>query len=340
MKTTPRYAALTFVLVTTACGNPNSTSETSNSTSGAGTGPEATGALGGSAGAISGGAAASSGTLGETGGTLSSAGAADPGTSGTDASAGSGGASMPDPNPNGGGAGQDPGSNKLKRLLAYSLVVDHGHTGAGADEALLQELGTEHGFEVVVTEDPADFTSANLAGFQVIAFSSPSYTGQMISDEGRAAIEAFVRNGGGWIGWHYGLWVEVKYGWDFMKVLGGGTAVFAHGPGGTYTPMNFKIQDKSHPVVQGLGDGFLADREDWLHWYGLDKWVPSPNTVILARTDLPLAGFTNYPTMWVTEIDNGRSFYNMLGHGGKPFMSPEGKLLMWNAIKWVSRSGE
>ena len=75
------------------------------------------------------------------------------------------------------------------------------HPSIEAGIAAIQELGSENGFAVDHTEDPAVFSGASLAGYRVIVFLST--TGDPISDpDQRAALEDFVHRGGGYVGIH------------------------------------------------------------------------------------------------------------------------------------------
>jgi type 1 glutamine amidotransferase len=207
------------------------------------------------------------------------------------------------------------------------------HTGGGADERLLQELGSEHGFTVVLSDRPSVFTTEDLATFDVVVFASPNYAGKALDDAARRALEAFVRGGGGWVGWHYALWVEKD--WAFMKELGGGMQVSSHGPPGTFEPMRFDIVDQAHPVVRGLGQGFTTNVEDWLSYTG----DLGPNATVLATCDLGLADRRGWPVIWVSDVGQGRAFFTMLGHAAQAFSLTEMKMLTWNALRWTARVG-
>jgi type 1 glutamine amidotransferase len=253
-------------------------------------------------------------------------------TAGNAAEGGEGGAA------GAGGAATEP---QLRRVLAFEFVDIHpetnaprGHNGSGADEALLLELGAEHGFEVDVTGEAAAFTPANLARYDVVAFCSPHYVGQRLSNENRAALEAFVRAGGGWLGWHYGLHIEK--GWPFLKTLGGGATALGHVGGEQKS--TYSLVAPAHPVVRGLPTSFQVT-DDFLRMSG-DPSATNGVTVLATAALSAEPGGDGHPVIWVTAVDQGRAFYSMLGHNGGDFRTPIAKRLMLNALRWASRSRE
>jgi type 1 glutamine amidotransferase len=276
----------------------------------------------------------SGGTSPTSGGTAGGSAGGAGGAGGSDTAGGSDAA--------GGTAGTVGGTcaRQLQRVLAYDYVdvnpdtgALRGHTGGGADEKLLQALATEHGFELVVTDKPTDFTPENLARFDVVAFTSPDYAGQALSTSERAALEAFVRQGGGWMGWHYALWVEK--GWPFLSVLGGG--VYAKGHVGALQAMKFTVVDTSHPIMQGMPPT-LDVKDDYLALSGDPSQDPKVSVLMRAALTAEPGG-NDRPVIWAHDIDQGRAYYSMLGHFAGDFTTPQAKTLMWNALRWVTPRG-
>lgn len=236
----------------------------------------------------------------------------------------------------GGGVPLEPPKAKLERVLAYNLVDVNpktgklrGHTGVGEDEKLLESLGKKHGFSVEVTDDPSVFTPEKLSEVDVLVFSSPHYAGQKISKQGRDAIEAFVRGGGGWIGFHYALKVEL--GWPFRKVLGGGVTIGAHAKvvGDTYS-----ITSVEHPTTAELPKSFQVT-DDYLKVNG--DLRAQEDVLVLATAQLAASPGAYSPTIWAHEVDKGRVFYSMPGHNAAPFKAQWYQDLVWGALRWTAK---
>ena len=103
------------------------------------------------------------------------------------------------------------------RLLVYSRTTGYRHDSIPAGIAALRALGAAHDFEVDATEDPAAFTVENLARYRVVVFLSTS--GTVLEPSGRAALESFVRSGGGFVGVHAAA--DTEYDWPFYGELVG-----------------------------------------------------------------------------------------------------------------------
>ena len=70
-------------------------------------------------------------------------------------------------------------------------------------------LGAVNNFTVTCAEDAAAFTESNLARFQTVVFMST--TGDVLNDSQQAAFEAYIRQGGGYVGVHAAA--DTEYDW-------------------------------------------------------------------------------------------------------------------------------
>ena len=101
-----------------------------------------------------------------------------------------------------------PGDDEtLRVLLFYKANFHASHVQARqAVRDLATELSTEYGktLEIQETDDPAAFTTANLATVDAMVFAQ---TGGVLFDAAqRAALEGYIRGGGGFMGLHYTGW--------------------------------------------------------------------------------------------------------------------------------------
>src|SRR5690349_12499416 len=60
----------------------------------------------------------------------------------------------------------------LSKVLVYSRTVGFRHDSIPAGITMFNELGAANGFTVTATEDPTQFTAANLAQYDVVVFLS------------------------------------------------------------------------------------------------------------------------------------------------------------------------
>ena len=122
----------------------------------------------------------------------------------------------------------------------------------------MRALGTDHGFDVEVSEDPGEFASGNLDRFRAVVFLSN--VGSELDGAQVNGLRAFVRGGGGFLGIHDAARAQSSSDW-FGTLVGARPAA---------SP--FKIQaatvdvlDQQHPATRDLPLTFEhSDR--WINW--------------------------------------------------------------------------
>jgi Trehalose utilisation len=113
------------------------------------------------------------------------------------------------------------------KVLVFSKTAGFRHSSIPKGIKAIKMLGAVNNFTVTSTEDGNAFTESNLAQFQTVVFMST--TGDVLNDSQQAAFEAYIRQGGGYMGVHAAA--DTEYDWPFYGTLVG--AWFA-----------------SHPVIQ------------------------------------------------------------------------------------------
>ena len=86
----------------------------------------------------------------------------------------------------------------MHRALVYTRTAQYRHDSIPAGVAVIDELGRHLGLAIDATEEPGAFTPQQLADCRVVVFLSTS--GDVLTDEGRSAFGAWVRDGGGFVG--------------------------------------------------------------------------------------------------------------------------------------------
>src|SRR5699024_1620643 len=180
-----------------------------------------------------------------------------------------------------------------------------------------EQLGAEHNFSVDHTEDGADFTEENLAGYDVVVWLST--TGDVLNDEQQAAFEGYIQDGGGYAGIHAAS--DTEYDWPWYGELVG--AYFAGHPPGTPNA-DVHVVDHVHPSTDHLP----------MTWNRTDEWYnyrenPRGDVHVLATLDETTydagnsAMGTDHPIAWCHDFDGGRSWYTGGGHTSASFSEPE-----------------
>jgi uncharacterized protein len=105
------------------------------------------------------------------------------------------------------------------------------------------------------------------------------------------------------------------------------------------TPQHITYVDKTHPILQGLGDGYdVVDEAYACAWF-------EDSVHVIARTDFQPADPVRYlgnnwkysnATAWVKVSENSPVFYTEVGHGEAAWTNPGYRALVRNAIKWAA----
>ncbi|GAA4710212.1 ThuA domain-containing protein [Phytohabitans rumicis] len=206
-------------------------------------------------------------------------------------------------------------------ILVYSRTTGFRHDSIPAGVAALASLG----FATEATEDPEAFTRANLTRFDAVVFLNTN--GTVLTDPGRAAFEAYVRAGGGFLGVHSAAATE--YDWPFYGALVG--AYFDQHP--PVQPGAVTVSDNDHTATAHLP----------ATWSRVDEWYDfrtRPDARVLLRADeSSYEGGrmgADHPLAWCHERAGGRAFYTALGHTIEAYQEPAFRAHLAGALAWVT----
>ncbi|KAB8163006.1 ThuA domain-containing protein [Streptomyces sp. 3MP-14] len=216
-----------------------------------------------------------------------------------------------------------------ERIVVYSRTTGFRHESIPAGVAAFHELGAEAGLAVTATEDPDELTAA-LPGARAVVFLSTS--GEVLTDEGRAALRAFLAAGGGFVGVHGASTTEYDWPWFGSEVVG---AVFDGHP--ALQPGVVVVEDHDHPATAHLP----------ARWDFVDEWYnfttnPRPRVRVLAAADeTSYEGGrmgADHPLVWCHERSGGRSFYTALGHTPESFSDPAFRAQLLGGLRWAGNA--
>jgi type 1 glutamine amidotransferase len=219
------------------------------------------------------------------------------------------------------------------RALVFSKVTNYYHESIPAGVAAIRKLGTEHGFEVVVSDDPAQFADAQLANFQVVVFNNTNSTppkGALLDATQRAAFQRYIRAGGGYVGIHSASGTERDWEW-YGDLVG---AFFKVHP--KIQKLEVKIEDREHPSTKGLPQTWIRTEEPY------DFLTNPRRTVHVLATYNPASyeGHTmgpDHPIVWCHNFDGGRAWYTGLGHASSAFTDePHFIQHLLGGIEWAA----
>jgi type 1 glutamine amidotransferase len=219
-------------------------------------------------------------------------------------------------------------------LAFYSTTVERDHV-LFADQALefYAKAAKADNFDFQSTTNWDDLNAARLKQVQLVLWLDdfPHTQPQ------REAFEAYMRQGGGWLGFHIAAYNDEGTHWPgFVDFLGG--TVF-YGNNWPPLPATLDVDDPRSPVTRHLPAHFKSPQNEWY------IWKPSPRAnkdvkvlLTLDPSNYPL-GFKDVltggdiPVMWTNT--RYRMIYINMGHGDKIFTDAHQNQLFKDALLWL-----
>jgi type 1 glutamine amidotransferase len=213
------------------------------------------------------------------------------------------------------------------------------HDSRLAANTFLDSLSKAMDFELVKSQDPAQFDKANLARYQVVILNQASELGALLNADRKAALMEHFQTKGT-LAWH-GVSI-IKNEWpEFLAFLGG--AFLAHGAGLQTATLKRDASAAMHPLVQDLPAA--ATLEDEWYSYTRNPRATSGARVLFAEDESTCKGcgpaMGDHPIVWTVEPPRGgRFFHSGLGHKDDVFLKYAfTKALYAGALRWAAEAG-
>lgn len=226
-------------------------------------------------------------------------------------------------------------SLKGKKVLVYTKNGEgYVHDNIPNSIAAIKKLGSEHGFAVDASDDPAVMTDENLKQYDALIFSNTN--NQTFATEAqKLAFQKYIQAGGGFVALHSASGSERQWDW-FAHLLGGR---FKRHP--EFQEFDIKVLDKNHPST-----AFLPDVWTWSdECYYLTHLNPQNHVLLAAdmttvdddkKAEYPGSTFgDNFPLCWSKELYGGRQWYTALGHSKEFYENPVFLQHIMGGIQWV-----
>ncbi|MEM9546213.1 MAG: ThuA domain-containing protein [Bacteroidota bacterium] len=212
---------------------------------------------------------------------------------------------------------------------------DHNTRNQSAD--MFEEIGEDNNFTITNTQDASIFDDLNaLNAYSVIVFSNTSGS-NLLSQSQKDNFEAYIAQGGSFIGIHAAS-DTYRTGWPYYNKLLG--AIVQTSPNHTSSNhTNFMDHYSKHEVLDGLPDPW-EKTEEYYYWdlNGGMIQEDSIGTLLKVRR----TGNNEYdrerPITWLKTFPSGaRSFYTALGHAQSNFTGDNNfRQLLTNAVCWAA----
>lgn len=199
------------------------------------------------------------------------------------------------------------------------------------------------------SQDASIFTASDFKNtdgtykYEVIVFCNTSGNGLLTATE-RAAFEAYIKSGGGFIGVHAATDTYRDKSWPFYNELVGGIIQTNpnHTPNNTEAPI--QVQTPIDPIVSHVAPTWTKS-EEYYYWEINGGTLSTDNTVLL---EVQRTGNQTYdaprPITWIKEkletssetVTGFRSFYTALGHNSRDYASgTDFTVMMEKAVLWA-----
>lgn len=214
-----------------------------------------------------------------------------------------------------------------KQILIFSKNAKwaYRHQSIEHPNNAIKNYCIKNGLYANVSEDANLFNDDTLKKYSALVFVSANQ--DILDADQEAALQRYIRAGGGFVGIHSTSGVERNWTW-FNRMLG---ATFKWHP--PQQSGNVKVVDRKHISTRHLPKNW----ERWDEWYLFGPIQPYVNVLMVLDSTSFQSGRhpQNYPNAWYHEFEGGRIFYTAGGHNEKDFDDPRFLEHVFGGIKYA-----
>ncbi len=201
-----------------------------------------------------------------------------------------------------------------------------------------------HGYEVRVEGGPAVYADAD--AMNDVDLIVQCVTMSTIEQEEFAGLEAAIRRGVGFAGWHGGITDSFRNVSEYLRLVGGH---FVAHPGkpqsewrndGTDAFVPHRIEmtpaGAEHPITAGIGDFELTTEQYWVLADSYNTVLAT--TTLAAKPGDPWRQPVTCPAIWTRQWGEGRVFIATPGHQPDVLAVPAVRTIVERGLLWASRA--
>lgn len=246
---------------------------------------------------------------------------------------------------------------EFKVIAFYTGKNDQAHISfVNEANRWFSEISKKEGFSYESTNNWENMNADYLSAYQVVVFLDT----RPEKDNQRKAFEEYMRNGGGFIGFHFSAFAltpsaySQNWDWYHNEFLGSGEY-----RGNTWKPTSviLKVEDLKHPATRHLPSIFKAQPNEWYSWTkNLRKNTDIQVLASIDSSSFPLGTGPkpheiwhsgDFPVVWTNR--NYRMIYINMGHNdidyengtnaelSLTFDSKIQNTLVVNVLQWLGR---
>lgn len=219
-------------------------------------------------------------------------------------------------------------------VLIISKTNGYRHDSIAKAVPAIEALVEARGWSSFATENAAVFNPRQLAQFDVVIFANAS--GDIYTADQRAAFQAWLAQGGGFVGLHSAG--DGSHPDWFVRMRGNGQ--FTGHPGGAdqFQAGDLAVIDRTHPATRTLPARWRWTEE----FYSWDA-APAADARVLVQLDEasvrlePRLRMGDHALVWWRCEGRARIFYSALGHRAAAWADPAHLKMLDGAIGWAAR---
>ncbi|HYP09792.1 MAG TPA: ThuA domain-containing protein [Bryobacteraceae bacterium] len=205
-----------------------------------------------------------------------------------------------------------------KQVLYLTHSAGFQHDVLPLSQQVLRDIGERSGKFTVTTTDNLSALN-DLGRYAAVMFFT---SGELaLSDTQKQRLLDFVRNGGGFAGFHSAT--DTLYTWpEYGELIGG------RFDGHPWTQeVRIDVEDTDHPATRHLESSFAITDEIY-------QFRDFSRARVRVLMTLDING--DYPLAWTRLYGSGRVFYSALGHFDSTWQDPRFKKMLEEAVLWIT----
>lgn len=221
-------------------------------------------------------------------------------------------------------------------VLLFTKSNAYHHKSVNVAVTAMEGLAKKHHFSMDWHEDPARINTANLEQYDVIVFLLTN--GDILDEEQKKALQAFVQSGKGFVGIHSASDTENRWDWYTRMV---GRTFHIHPEVQT---AELSVIDRGFPGLEHMPDRFLwtdewyefgAEHTDTLNYIlSVDESTYDARARSRDKSGEGMGEF--HPIAWYQEFEGGRAFYTALGHLGASYSDTLFMAHIYGGLYWAA----
>ena len=222
---------------------------------------------------------------------------------------------------------------RFDALICYDPHAEEAHVQFDRQAlSFFHKLSYGEGFRYRVVTSMHGMTADTLRQYSVVVWLNFS-----CSPAERQAFEQYMREGGGWIGFHASAYNDARTGWPWLnEFLGCGPFLCNNWPP---QPALVECDRADHPVTRSLPTSFVCPASEFYQWNPSPRLDDSVDVLVsLSPKNYPfglkdVVRWGDFPIVWTNR--DYRMVYLNMGHGDEGFIDATQNLLFVNAFRWV-----